>query len=300
MIPASHPTHMTASYHSNSIHDPLIANLPLPENKRPSRSRSPIHSPPSLLRRSPSRTPRRRPLPPRDPMNPSSPDEKRILTVDDHPLLRAGVTQLINRQSDLVTCGEAHDVRSAEEAVSNLQPDLLLLDLRLGTDDTIAFIKAIRSSSPHLRILIFSQYQETIYAERAIRAGANGYILKDESAAELLAAIRAILSGKGYISRSIATFTARHEILPSITDPTLLKIASLSDREFHIFQLVGLGMTCKEIAQNLNLSIKTVETYRHQIKHKLNIANSSQLVHEATQWNQRLAPHNSKEPTEPQ
>jgi DNA-binding NarL/FixJ family response regulator len=229
-------------------------------------------------------------------MKPESLKKHRVLVVDDHPLLREGIIQLLNRDPELTVCGEASTVTAADAAVTALEPDLLVLDLRLGSDDTIEFIKSLRARFPKLRILIVTQYEETIYAERSMRAGAHGYIVKQEAVDEILTAIHTVLAGDCYVSRKIATVLFRREMMQSTAQrqgSKTTKVRNLSDRELHVFQLLGTGMTTREIARSLNLSIKTIETYRDHIKTKLDLHNSTQLIHEATQWVQQQAPASS-------
>lgn len=219
-----------------------------------------------------------------------------ILVVDDHPLLREGITQLINQQDDLNVCAEADSVPSADSAIGKHQPDLVLLDLRLGTGDTIEFIKCLRAREEDVRILVLSQYDESLYAERAMRAGADGYIVKQEAPNEVLTAIRLVLDGKGYVSRKIATLLFRRGMKPSAAEKEDDAVGSLSDREFHVFQLLGAGMTTRQNSEELSLSIKTIESYREHIKNKLSLQNSPQLVSEATRWVQRNAPGSPIQP----
>jgi DNA-binding NarL/FixJ family response regulator len=223
-------------------------------------------------------------------MKPEAVNKRRVLVVDNFPLLRDGISELLNRQDDLVVCGEADCVKSADEAVARLRPHLLLLDLRLGNDDTIEFIKSLRARIPELRFLVFTQYEETLYAERALRAGVDGYVLKTEAATEFVTAVRAVLSGECYVSRRIASHLFRRRLQPCADPGDGGGVGKLSDRELHVFQLLGSGLTTRAIAQELNLSIKTIETYRNHIKNKLCLHNGSQLVLEATRWVHRHVP----------
>jgi len=207
----------------------------------------------------------------------------RILVVDDHPLLREGVTQLINRQSDLVVCGEADAVSSASTAVETLQPDLVLLDLRLGCGDALELIKSLKARFPRLWILVLSQHDEALYAERALRAGASGYVMKQEAAEEVLTAIRMVLAGELYVSRKTAVLVLR-KLLKRESSERHDGLESLTDRELQVFQLLGAGLKSRQIADELRLSIKTVETYRENIKHKLGLQNAAELIRNAVSW----------------
>ena len=211
----------------------------------------------------------------------------RILVVDEHPLLRDGVINLINRQIDMVVCGSADNIPSVGTALTGCKPDLILLDLRLGTGDTLEFIKALKVQYPELRILVFSQFEETIFAERALRAGANGYLMKQATNEELLTAIRDIVCGGIYVSRKIAMLAFQKSLetprqnypRENVTDTEIL-----SDREMHVFQLLGSGLGTKKIAEALKLSGKTIESHRENIKRKLGLRSGAELTERATAW----------------
>ena len=209
--------------------------------------------------------------------------KNRILVVDDHPLLREGVSALINRQDDLACCGEARNADEAHSEVLRLKPDLMLLDLRLGNGDGIECIKSLKAQVPTLRILILSQFDETLYAERALRAGALGYIMKEYATEEVLSAIRAVLAGEYYVSRKIAVLVL-HKLVATKHEVSGDETANFTDREMHVFQLLGAGLSTKQIADELHLSVKTVETYREHLKHKLRLKNSAELISAATHW----------------
>lgn len=217
---------------------------------------------------------------------PKPPAKSRVLVVDDHPLLREGIIQFINRQDDLVVCGEADSIASARTAVPRHEPDLLLLDLRLGSGDTIDLIKALKIQYSSMPILVISQYDETLFAEKALRAGARGYVLKQEATEEVLVAIRAVLHGDVYVSRRMAVLVLQKSFEEPIhavagSDVTVEK---LSDRELHVFQMLGAGFTTRQIAAELKLSVKTVESHRENIKHKLGLGNGTELGRCATDW----------------
>lgn len=207
----------------------------------------------------------------------------RILVVDDHPLLREGVSQLINRQPDLEVCGEADSVQTAFAAVERTKPNVILLDLRLGHGDTLELIKSIKARYPDVYILMLSQYDETTYVERTLRAGADGYVIKQEAAEEVLAAIRTVLAGEMYVSRKLAVLVL-HKLLSKKNTTKGPTVESLTDRELQVFQLIGSGLTTRQIAAELRLSVKTIEAHREKIKSKLGLRNASELVHSAVTW----------------
>jgi len=206
---------------------------------------------------------------------------QRIVVVDDHPLVREGLIQLISRHHDLVVCGEADSVLSAKKAVSSLKPELLILDLRLNKGDGLELIDFLRLQYPSLRILVLSQLDQMLYAERVLRAGAHGYLMKEEAAKEVMAAIRLVLAGGIYVSPVANEYLLRKLINTPVLRPTH-GIESLTDREHQIFQMLGSGLSSRQIAGELFLSIKTVETHRENIKLKLGVSNSAALIHEAT------------------
>jgi DNA-binding NarL/FixJ family response regulator len=207
----------------------------------------------------------------------------RILIVDDHPFMREGLKLHLNRQADFAVCAEASDLASALEAIQQSNPELVLLELKLRHGDVLEFIKAARARFPSLRILILSEYEEALYAERALRAGAHGYVMKRERADEVIAALRKVMSGELYVSRSIASLLLTKLLqAPTSTQPKTLE--TLSDREFQVFHMLGAGLGSRQIATQLNLSIKTIETYRENIKHKFGLRNASQLIQHATSW----------------
>jgi DNA-binding NarL/FixJ family response regulator len=210
--------------------------------------------------------------------------KKRILVVDDHPIVRQGLTLLINREPDLLVCGEAEEATAAMHVLASARPDLLIVDISLNGPDGIDLLKNVRLTYPSLPVLILSMHDESIYAERALRAGANGYIMKQEATENVLVAVRRILSGEIYVSARIANQMLRHYITGSgnLRNST---IADLSDRELEVFRLIGEGHGTRQIAEELHLSIKTVETYQAHIKEKLSLRSSRELMQHAIQWN---------------
>jgi DNA-binding NarL/FixJ family response regulator len=207
----------------------------------------------------------------------------RLLIVDDHPVLREGLKGLIDRSKDLVCCGEAGSVAEAREAVAWHKPDLVILDLRLKSGDGLELIKSLKARFPGLRILVLSQYEAPLYVERALRAGAMGYVVKEQAANEVLGAIRAVLAGEVYLTRGMAA-RLLHKFVGAQPEATSEGTEPLTDRELHVLHLLGSGMSTREIATELNLSFKTVETHRENIKRKLGLQGAAALIHYATEW----------------
>jgi len=209
-----------------------------------------------------------------------------VLIVDDHPIVRQGLRQLINREDDLQVCGEASDVKEARDALRSLTPDVVILDLSLKDSDGLELIKDIRGRDQKLPVLVLSMHDEAIYAERLLGAGANGYIMKQAAADQLLTAVRRVLTGGVYVSEAVGAtmiekYAASGRSKPS--DP----LNELSNRELQVLNLVGRGQTTREVAENLNLSVKTVESHRQRIKKKLGLQTASQLVQYAVNWYSR-------------
>jgi len=210
-----------------------------------------------------------------------NPVETRILVLEEHPLLRHGVADYLNSQPDIIVCGETDNIRDARNKIHDCKPQLLLTALRIGTGDSLEFVKSLKSEHPTLLILVYSAFEETIFAERALRAGADGYVMKKAPKEELLEAIREILGGNIYVSRDVAmrAFKKSLETRPeNRSAPPSTGIEKLSDREMHIFFLLGSGLGNSQIANSLNLSVKTIESHRENIKHKLDLSCSRDLV----------------------
>ena len=203
--------------------------------------------------------------------------------VDDHPLVRNGLIRLISNQRDLACCGEAGTVAEAQAAIAKHKPDLVILDLRLKGGDGLELIKSLKSQIPDLPILILSQYDAPLYIERALRAGALGYVIKDQAAEEVLKAIRTVLSGQVYLTRGMAALLL-HKFVGSPPQALRSGVEPLTDRELHVLQLLGAGMSTREIAEELNLSFKTIETHRENMKRKLGLRGAAALVHYASEW----------------
>lgn len=206
-----------------------------------------------------------------------------ILVVDDHPIVRQGLADLLDSQDDFCCCSSVGELVKAEEAVVAHKPDLVLLDLRLGQADGLESIKALKSRFENLRIVVISQFDETVYAERALRAGAMGYVMKDQATEEVLGAVRSVLGGKVYLSRAMTNRVLNSNFAGKF-QPQAAAVENLTDRELHVLQLLGIGTSTRKIAEQMNLSIKTVETYREHLKQKLGLSNSTELVHYATHW----------------
>ncbi|MFO1500918.1 MAG: response regulator transcription factor [Verrucomicrobiota bacterium] len=206
----------------------------------------------------------------------------RILVVDDHPFFRRGVVQWLNQQDEVFCCGEADSVLTARAAVAELQPDVVLLDLHLTGGDGLDLIQDISSAHPAARIIVLSQRDEDVYAHRALRAGARGYVMKSEATETVLEAIATVLRGEPYVSRPVAA-RALHKLFPDPLASTP-EIARLSDRELQVFQLLGADCSTREISSVLKISPKTVETYREHLKQKLDLPDSDALLAAATRW----------------
>ncbi len=209
--------------------------------------------------------------------------KKRILVVDDHPIIRQGLALMVNREADLVVCGEAEDASGAMIVLASARPDVLIVDISLNGPDGLDLLKNIRITHPSLPVLILSMHDESIYAERALRAGANGYIMKQEATEKVLVAVRRILNGGIYVSDRIANKMLKHYI----TGTGSLKsssISDLSDRELEVFRLIGEGHGTRQIAEQLHLSVKTVESYQAHIKDKLSLRSARELMQHAIEW----------------
>ncbi|HEX4079852.1 MAG TPA: response regulator transcription factor [Rhizomicrobium sp.] len=207
----------------------------------------------------------------------------RVFLVDDHPLVREWLTNLLNQLVDLRVCGEAAGAGKALDGIRATQPDIAIIDLALPEGSGLALIKSIKAEMPGTAIVVLSMHDERFYAERAFRAGARGYVMKGESTSSIAAAIREVLGGRLYLSpRMQAAFAERFADgdLSSLHAPA----KKLSDREIEVFRLLGQGYETRRVAQSLNVSIKTVQAYCARIKEKLQLANASELLREAIRW----------------
>jgi DNA-binding NarL/FixJ family response regulator len=192
---------------------------------------------------------------------------KQVLIVDDHPVVRDGLTTIINHEQDLNVCGEADDAHQALEAVTELKPDVVVVDISLKSSDGIELTKRLKALHPGLSVIVLSVHDESLYAERALLAGAKAYLMKDAVSENIVKAIRTVLSGEIYVSNTISK-----------------KFLHNSDREFEIFRLIGEGYKASQIAGQLHLSTKTVETYRSRVKEKLNLPNAAALLQYSIKW----------------
>ena len=207
----------------------------------------------------------------------------KIVIVDDHPIVREGLAARIMRQPDLEVCGEAEDVADALELIKTIQPDLVIVDLSLKSGQGIDLIKKVKARWEHTKMLVSSMYDESLYAERALRAGAMGYINKQEMSEKIIDGIRQVLEGKIFLS-PLMTERLLQRAVGSAPQLTQSPIETLTDRELEIFKMIGKGMTTRQIAGDLHLSVKTVETHRENIKGKIDVPNSAELGRAAVQW----------------
>ena len=211
--------------------------------------------------------------------------KKKVVLVEDHPIVRQGFVQLINQEPDLVVVGEAWDTNTGLDIIHKTTPDIALIDLSLKDASGLELIKSLKTLFPELPMLVVSLHNERIYAERALRAGAKGFIMKAEATENIMEAIRAVLKGGIYLSD-----TMRELLLQKVTGTrktSLVPVELLSDREFEIFLLIGDGYKTKAIAEKFNLSIKTVETYKAYIKQKMKLKDATELIQFAVEWNMK-------------
>ena len=211
----------------------------------------------------------------------------KIFIVDDHPLVREWLTNLIDQTHDLMVCGEAEDAQTALKAIGAADADLAIVDISLGGGSGIDLIRSLRTVYPKLAIIVLSMHEERVYAERAIRAGARGYIMKRESTKKIVEAIRQVLRGEMHLSKELTEIFAEKFVSgPSQGGGGPMSISQLSDRELEVFQLIGQGYETREIAESLNVNIKTVQTYCTRIKDKLKFSTGAELLREAVRWNE--------------
>jgi len=222
-------------------------------------------------------------------MNSVKENKARILLVDDHAVVRFGIGNLINRQSDMAVCGEEEDASRALSSISTLKPDLVIADISLKDSSGLELMRNIKAQYTKLPVLVVSAHDESIYAEIAFRAGALGYLMKDQALEKVIPAIRRVISGSIYVSDALAAKMLQRQVRGQ-TDISKSPVSGLSDREMEVFQLIGQWKKTREIADELHLSIKTIEYYREQIKRKLNLNSASELTHYATAWVQRENP----------
>ena len=215
--------------------------------------------------------------------------KSKILLVDDHPLVREWLANLINEQPDLHVCGEASNAPHALELIGAASPDIAIVDISLEGGSGIELIKNVKAGHPGVAMIVLSMHDESLYAERALRAGARGYIMKREATKKILQSIHAVLDGKLYVSEKVSGAMAEKFAegrSASVGSPA----EQLSDRELEIFQLLGSGRNTRQIADQLHIGFKTVQTYSARIKEKLDLDNATQLLHEAIRWNEVQQP----------
>ena len=211
----------------------------------------------------------------------------RIAIVDDHPLVREWLGHLIERSPDLTVCGEAEDAERALGLIGETRPDLAIVDLSLGSQSGIDLIRRIRTSFPKVQMIVLSMHDEQVYAERCIRAGARGYIMKRESTKNIVDAIHEVLKGNLYLSKKL-TMHIVQKVVSSDTPNLAPPVAQLSDRELEVFKLLGQGYEINEIAKMLDVNIKTVHTYCARMKEKMKVGTTAELLREALRWNGTL------------
>jgi DNA-binding NarL/FixJ family response regulator len=206
-----------------------------------------------------------------------------VLLVDDHPLVREGLVNLIGQQADLQICGEAGNEPQALEIIRTVQPHVAIVDISLENGSGIELIKSIKAMFPAVLVLVLSMHDESLYAERALRAGARGYVMKREATKKVIQAIRCVLAGQLYVSDKITARMAE-KFVEGRPAATASPIEQLSNRELEVFQLLGLGHSTRQIADHLHVGFKTVQAYCARIKEKLKLANATELLREAIRW----------------
>ncbi len=206
----------------------------------------------------------------------------RVLLVDDHPVLRRGLAQMINAESDMTVVGEAEDSGKGFELVGTLAPDVAVIDISLKTGNGIELVKNVKARYPEMLMLVLSMYDESLYAERALRAGSRGYIMKEEASEQIIVAIRRVKAGEIFLSEKMKS-KMLHQLATG-AKAVISPLDQLTDRELQVFRLIGEGNSTRQIAAQLHLSVRTVEAYREYIKTKLNLKNATELVQHAFHW----------------
>jgi DNA-binding NarL/FixJ family response regulator len=213
----------------------------------------------------------------------TKPNKKTVLLVDDHPMVRECLAHLINQQDDLAVTGEAESAPQAMQLLEASVVDLAIVDLSLNGPHGMELIKDIAARYPHVPVLVLSMHDESLFAERVLRAGARGYITKQEATEKVMVAIRRVLNGEIYLSDQMATKLLQRIMKPQAATPgSLLDV--LSDRELEVYELIGRGLSTRQIAETMNLDVKTIETYRARVKEKLNLKDTVSLVQSAAHW----------------
>jgi DNA-binding NarL/FixJ family response regulator len=212
------------------------------------------------------------------------PEQTRIVIVDDHPFVREGLKQLLAGQADFSLVAEASSARDAQAAIASAKPDVAVVDLALGQDDGIELVRWIRNEHPDVRVLVLSMQDEALYAERLLRLGVSGYVMKNVASTDFLGALRKVARGQKHVSAAMGerllSQVARGRTVAQSEDP----VSALTDRELEVFRLIGDGISTREISERLNLSMKTVDAHRRHMREKLNLRSTSELIRYATQW----------------
>lgn len=216
--------------------------------------------------------------------------KSKLVLIDDHPLVREWLTNLIHQQPDLMVCGEAESAPAAMEVIAASKPDVAIVDISLKDSSGIELIKDIKAAHPRVAVIVLSMHDERLYAERALRAGARGYIMKRETTKKVIACIRHVLEGKLYVSDQLASLLAE-KFVDGSAMAVQFPVEQLSDRELEVFQMLGEGQETRQIAESLHVSMKTVQAYCARIKEKLKLANATELLREAVRWNDSRASH---------
>jgi DNA-binding NarL/FixJ family response regulator len=209
---------------------------------------------------------------------------RRVLIVDDHPIVRQGLRRMIDLEPDLSVCGEAQGEREARAAIRDLGPDVVIVDISLGQGDGLELVRNVHAQHPALPMLVLSMHDELIYAERLLGAGARGYIMKQAASEQLLVALRKVLDGEVYMSDAVSAIVGQGRLASGASAVGTDPIGRLSNRELQVLNLIGRGQSSREAAEALGLSVKTVETHRQSLKRKLNLATNAQLVQYAINW----------------
>lgn len=211
-------------------------------------------------------------------------EQTRIVIVDDHPFVREGLKQLLAGQAEFLLTAEAASVTDAQTAINGTPPDVAVVDLALGSDDGVDLVRWIREHHPGVRVLVLSMQEEALYAERLLRLGVSGYVMKNVAGTDFLGALRKVARGQRHVSSAMGerllSQVARGRAPGREEDP----VSALTDRELEVFKLIGAGVSTREISQRLNLSMKTVDAHRRHMREKLNLRSTSELIRYATQW----------------
>jgi len=214
--------------------------------------------------------------------------KNKILLVDDHPLVREWLANLINEETDFEVCGQAANAREAIDLIGKLSPRMAVVDISLEGSSGLELIKDIKAQHPKVNTIVLSMHDEMLYAERAMRAGASGYVMKREATGKVLDALRAVLAGGLFFSNAVNAQLAQ-KLVQGVGDQPAV-VESLSDRELEVFQLLGRGFNTRQISEQMNVSFKTVQAYCARIKEKLNLANINELIFHAVRWHESQSP----------